>query len=292
MKPFQKVIKYGAMAFAIYLAVMIISIIVFGITAIFGIGAGIEKISNNIGNSTNNSELISYTEEYTGIESLDIDLSKSRLEIKTGDSFKIEFINVSKDLATKLNNSGKELKIEDETLKLFENINSESKVIVYIPSDYELRNVKLDLVGVSGAYIEGFKTEKLDVDLGAGKYEINNVQSVNAEIDSGAGETYINNSTFDNLNFSAGVGQASINCKINNKGDIESGVGKLEINLVGNKDDYKVRAETGIGNLNVDGNKVKDGEVIGNGSININVEAGIGETTINFVEETTLNDKV
>ena len=30
MKPFQKVIKYGAMAFAIYLAVMIISIIIFG----------------------------------------------------------------------------------------------------------------------------------------------------------------------------------------------------------------------------------------------------------------------
>ena len=288
MKPFQKVIKYGAMAFAIYLAVMIISIIVFGVTAIFGIGAGIEAISNN----SNNSELISYTQEYNDIESLDIDLSKSRLEIKTGNSFKIEFINVSKDLSTKLNNSDNELKIEDETLKLFENINSDSKVIVYIPSDYELRNVKLDLVGVSGAYIEGFKTEKLDVDVGAGKYEINNVQSVNAEIDCGAGETYINNSTFDNLDFSAGVGQASINCKINNKGEIESGVGKLEVNLIGNKDDYKVRAETGIGNLNVDGNKVKDGEVIGNGSININVEAGIGETTINFIEETTLNDKV
>lgn len=286
MKPFQKVIKYGAMAFAIYLAVMIISIIIFGLTAIFGIGVGIEKISNNIGNSTNNKELLTYTEEYTGIESLDIDLSKSGLEIKTGDSFKVEFINVSKDLSTKLNDSGKELKIEDETLKLFENVNSESKIIVYIPNDYELRSVKLDLVGVSGAYIEGFKAEKLEVDVGAGKYEINNVQVTTAEVDSGAGETYINNSTFDNLEFNAGVGQVTINCKVINKGEIESGVGKLEANLIGAKDNYKVRAETGIGNLTVDGNKVRDGEIVGNGSTNINVEAGIGETAINFVEET------
>ncbi len=286
MKPFQKVIKYGAMAFAIYLAVMIISIIIFGLTAIFGIGVGIEKISNNIGNSTNNSELLTYTEEYTGIESLDIDLSKSGLEIKTGESFKVEFVNVPKDLSTRLNNSGKELKIEDETLKLFENVNEDSKVIVYIPNDYELRSVKLDLVGVSGAYIEGFKAEKLEVDIGAGKYEINNVQATTAEIDSGAGETYINNSTFDNLEFYAGVGQVTINCKVNNKGEIESGVGRLEVNLIGTKDNYKVRAETGIGNLTVDGNKVRDGEIVGNGSININVEAGIGETAINFVEET------
>ena len=286
MKPFQKVIKYGAMAFAIYLAVMIISIIIFGLTAIFGIGVGIEKISNNIGNSTNNKELLTYTEEYTGIESLDIDLSKSGLEIKTGDSFKVEFINVSKDLSTKLNDFGKELKIEDETLKLFENVNSQSKIIVYIPNDYELRSVKLDLVGVSGAYIEGFKAEKLEVDVGAGKYEINNVQVTTAEVDSGAGETYINNSTFDNLEFNAGVGKVTINCKVINKGDIESGVGNLIVNLIGTKDNYKVRAETGIGNLTVDGNKARDGEIIGNGSANINVEAGIGETAVNFVEET------
>lgn len=286
MRPFQKVIKYGAMAFAIYLAVMIISIIIFGLTAIFGIGVGIEKISNNIGNSTNNSELLTYTEEYTGIESLDIDLSKSGLEIKQGDNFKVEFVNVSKDLSTKLNNSGKELKIEDETLRLFENVNSESKVIVYVPKDYKLRSVKLDLVGVSGAYVEGLETNKLEVDIGSGKYEINNVQATIAEIDSGAGETYINNSTFGDFEFNAGVGHVAINCKVNNKGEIESGVGKLEVNLIGTKDNYKVRAETGIGNLTIDGNKVRDGEIVGNGATNINVEAGIGETTINFVEET------
>lgn len=286
MKPFQKVIKYVAMAFAIYLAIMIISIIIFAITAIFGIGAGIENVNNNnISENTNTNQFINYTQEYTGIESLDIDLSKSKLEMRKGDSFKVEFVNVSKELSTKLENSGKELKIEDETLKLFENVNGESKVIIYIPSDYKLRDVKLDLIGVSGAYIEGLETEKLEVDMGSGKYEINNVQATIAEIDSGAGEVYINNSTFGDFELNAGVGKVTINCKVNNKGEIESGVGKLEVNLIGTKDNYRVRAETGIGNLTVDGNKVKNGEIVGNGSTNINVEAGIGETIINFVEE-------
>lgn len=285
MKPFQKVIKYGAMAFAIYLAVMIISMIVFGVTAIFGIGVGIEAISNNVGSNTDNSELLTYTEEYIGVESLDIDLSKSSLEIRNGDSFKVEFVNVSKDLFTKLNDSTKELKIEDKPLKLFENVNSNSKVILYIPSDYELKNIKLDLVGVSESYIEGFKAEKLEIDIGAGKYEINNVIVTNADIESGAGETIVKNSTFGNFEFNGGVGKAIINCKISNRGEIEAGVGKLEVNLIGSKDDYKICPKTGVGNLTIDRSKVKSGDIIGTGNINVNIEAGIGETSINFVEE-------
>ena len=42
MTTLQKIIKYGAIAFAIYLSVMIIGLIVFGITAIFGITTEIE----------------------------------------------------------------------------------------------------------------------------------------------------------------------------------------------------------------------------------------------------------
>ena len=47
MTPFQKVIKYGAIAFAIYLCIMIISMIIFGITCIFGISVGVVIFENN-----------------------------------------------------------------------------------------------------------------------------------------------------------------------------------------------------------------------------------------------------
>lgn len=232
----------------------------------------------------NTSELSSYTQEYSGIESLDINLSKHALEIKTGDTFKVEMINVSKNLSVKQSNSGKELKIEDETFRIFGNSDKESKVIIYIPKNIEFREIKLDL-GVSNTNIEEIKTSKLELDIGTGNCEINNIQALNAEIDSGAGKTTIENSSFGELEFNGGIGNTKINCEISNRGEIEAGVGNLQINLIGSKDKYKLRAETGIGNLKVDGNEVKNGQIIGNGNINVNIEAGIGKTDINFIDK-------
>ena len=40
-----------------------------------------------------------------------------------------------------------------------------------------------------------------------------------------------------------------------------------------------------MGNLTIDRSKIKSGDIIGTGNINVNIEAGIGETSINFVEE-------
>ena len=281
MRPFQKVIKYGAIALAIYLAIMIISVIIFVITTLFGIGVGIETISNNI----NDNDLVSYTQEYSGIDSLNIDLGNHALEIKNGDTFKVELINVSKNLLVKQVNSGKELKIEDKTFRLFGDIDKESKVIIYIPNDLEFKDIKLDL-GVSDTNIEEIKTSKLELDIGTGNCKINNIQVANAEIDSGAGNTTIENSSFGELEFNGGIGETNLNCEILNRGEIEAGVGNLRIDLIGSKDKYKLRAETGIGNLIIDGSEVKNGQIIGNGNINVNIEAGIGKTNINFVEET------
>ena len=193
-------------------------------------------------------------------------------------------INVSEKLSVKQSNSGKELKIEDETFRIFGNSDKESKVIIYIPKDVEFKDIKLDL-GVSNTNIEEIKTSKLELDIGTGNCEINNIQALNAEIDSGAGKTTIENSSFGKLDFNGGIGNTKINCEISNRGEIEAGVGNLEINLIGSKDKYKLRAETGIGNLKVDGIEVKNGQIIGNGNININIEAGIGKTDINFIDE-------
>lgn len=280
MRPFQKIIKYGAIAFGIYLTIMIISIIVFIITAIFGVGMGLEILNGN----TEENNITTFEEEYTGIEKLDIDLSKSKLEIKIGNTFKIEGINTKKDLSTELYDGGKELKIKDETFKLFQDYNNNSKIIIYIPENYKLKEMKIDL-GVSGAIIEKLDAEKLELDISTGKCEINNINVKNMNIDSGTGETIINSSKVENLEFNGGVGNTIINSEITNKAKIEAGIGNIEINLIGTKEDYKIYSKTGIGDLKVENTKLKNNEVIGTGEVNINVEAGIGRTEINFIEK-------
>lgn len=281
MKPFQRIIKYGAIAFGIYLTIMIISIIVFVITAIFGVGMGIEVLNDK---KTEKDNITTFEEEYTGIERIDIDLSKSKLEIKTGNTLKIEGINTSKDLSVELLSDGKELKIEDETFKLFQDYDNNSKIIIYIPENYNFKEIKIDL-GVSGANIEKLNTEKLELDISTGKCEINNIITKYMNVNSGTGETLINNSKIENLEFDGGVGNTIINCEITNKAKIEAGIGNIEINLIGTKEDYKIYSKTGIGDLKVENIKLKNNEVIGTGLVSINVEAGIGRTEINFIEK-------
>ena len=281
MKPFQRIIKYGAIAFGIYLTIMIISIIVFVITAIFGVGMGIEVLNDK---KTEKDNITTFEEEYTGIERIDIDLRKSKLEIKTGNTLKIEGINTSKDLSVELLSDGKELKIEDETFKLFQDYDNNSKIIIYIPENYNFKEIKIDL-GVSGANIEKLNTEKLELDISTGKCEINNIITKYMNVNSGTGETLINNSKIENLEFDGGVGNTIINCEITNKAKIEAGIGNIEINLIGTKEDYKIYSKTGIGDLKVENIKLKNNEVIGTGLVSINVEAGIGRTEINFIEK-------
>ena len=281
MKPFQRIIKYGAIAFGIYLTIMIISIIVFVITAIFGVGMGIEVLNDK---KTEKDNITTFEEEYTGIERVDIDLSKSKLEIKTGNTLKIEGINTSKDLSVELLSDGKELKIEDETFKLFQDYDNNSKIIIYIPENYNFKEIKIDL-GVIGANIEKLNTEKLELDISTGKCEINNIITKYMNVNSGTGETLINNSKIENLEFDGGVGNTIINCEITNKAKIEAGIGNIEINLIGTKEDYKIYSKTGIGDLKVENIKLKNNEVIGTGLVSINVEAGIGRTEINFIEK-------
>ena len=68
MTPLQKVIKYGAIAFGFYLVFVILSAIIFGITAIFGISVGINTYKSY---TSQEETIISYFEDtFEGIDKI------------------------------------------------------------------------------------------------------------------------------------------------------------------------------------------------------------------------------
>ena len=73
MTSFQKIIKYGAIAFAIYLVIIIVVAIVATLTTIFGVTIGIENYRNN----REPSQIINneWTEDYSNIKNLEIELN-------------------------------------------------------------------------------------------------------------------------------------------------------------------------------------------------------------------------
>lgn len=281
MTSLQKVIKYGAMAFGFYLVFVIISAIVFGITTIFGISFGINtyKSLNN-----ENSEIPSFTQSFEDVNSLDIELDVSKLYIKKGNEFKVEVDKPTNKFYCKMNQDTLKIKDNRSKVGLF-NFSDDvvPEITIYIPENQELDKIELD-AGVNETYIEKLVADKVDIETGVGKFIADEINTDILKIEGGAGETKIQNSNVRELKLDAGVGKFVINSKILDEAQIDAGVGQLIVNLEGNKDDYKVKTSTGLGNLLVDGKKASDEQIIGDGNCYVKVEAGVGEVQVNFIK--------
>ncbi|MCI8384140.1 MAG: DUF4097 domain-containing protein [Clostridia bacterium] len=280
MTSFQKIIKYGAIVFAIYLCLMIMGMILFSITAIFGISVGMGIFDNN----TDTAMMTKWEKEYSNIASLDIDLSVCKLMVQKGDTLKVDVSDVSEDFECKV--QGKELTIKDKKLNRnwWNLTNVTPQVTIYVPENMDLEEIEIK-TGVNETTIDYLKADKINLRMGVGKYKIEQLIAETVKIEAGAGEARIENSHIKDLKLQGGIGELVFKGKISKTADINCGMGKVELKLIGSPADYQVKAHTGLGSFKVNGQKVTDHQIIGNGTAIIKVEAGVGETLIDLIEE-------
>ena len=281
MTSLQKVIKYGAIALGFYLVFVIISAIIFAIVAIFGVSVGIDNYKKH---ASVPSSLVSFDENFDNVNNLDIDLNVSRLNIKIGNDFRVDVSNSTNEFYCRVD--GDTLKIKDKRSGInWFNFSDEviPEIVLYIPESKEFNKIEIE-AGVNETYIEKLIADRIEIETGVGKFTIDDITADVLKISGGAGESKIGNSKVDELKLDSGVGKFVINSEIAEEANIEAGVGQLIINLQGHKDNYKVKASTGLGSLLVDGKKVEDNQVIGDGKSYIKVEAGVGEVRVNFLE--------
>ena len=171
----QKIIKYFALGFAACLIITIISAILSGGYALLN-AFGLIHTNKNI--ITEDLKVIS--SEVKEVSTLKIDLACTNLDIKTGNVFKVE-TNNSK--ITFVNDNGS-VKIKDENQKWLNNTNRASNLIIYIPRDMiAIDETKIE-TGAGKINIENLNTQSLYLELGAGDVHIENVIAT--------GETKIN----------------------------------------------------------------------------------------------------
>lgn len=277
MTNFQKVIKYGAIAFGAYLSFIIISIIIVSLTAFFGIFIGIDYFEHSTSQRT---EMIGtdFNETFDQVEKIDINLSISNLRIEAGTEFTVSGTDVPSTFYAK--KEGTTLKISDGK-RNFSNLDNRFYVTITIP-DQKLKEFVLES-GVNKTTVNTtIEAEKVDIETGVGNCVIETILADELNLSTGAGETVVNQSEVNELTVQAGVGRCKLASKITDRADIEAGVGDLEVTLLGNQSDYQVKAKTGLGNFTVDGKKVTDNQVIGNGRVIVRAEAGVGRTAIRF----------
>ena len=97
------------------------------------------------------------------------------------------------------------------------------------------------------------------------------------------------NMQFESVELEVGAGQAVVTGLITQKLDVEVGAGQAEVELSGKQEDYNYRIECGVGNVVVGKNSYvglgAEQSVTNEGATKeINIECGIGQAEINFME--------
>ena len=265
----QKIIKYIAIAIAIFLIINIIGII---LTIFAGLGIFF-NVKEAITNTENFEEVIdNYPIEE--ITNLDIEINYSKLEIKNGDTFKIECNN------EKIYTEKKGNKIEIKEKNNWFNKQETSNITIYIPENKIFERTEIE-AGAGEINIDKLQTNNLTFSIGAGKVQINELEVFEkAEIEGGAGKADIISGELHNLDLEMGLWELNLTTKLIGNNVIEQGIGKLSINLTDNIENYKIRTSKGLGSITIDGNEVQDGNTYGNGENNIRIEGGMGAIEI------------
>ena len=262
----QKIIKYCAIAFAVFLIVSIIG----------GICGAIASISMLCGDEDVVGEMKSYDVTET-VKRLEIDLSGARLTIKTGDRFVVE--SNHKYLKVETGDSALTIK-EDQPAFGFHS--EGAQVILTVPEDFTFESVIIS-AGAGAIKADALLAERLSLDLGAGEVDIETLTATaKASINSGAGELKISGGELADLDLDIGVGEANLKSCLTGDCSIDYGVGELNLTLVGAQEDYCITMDKGLGTAIINGVKMEDDTVYGSGETTVEVDGGVGELKIGF----------
>ena len=270
MTTLQKVIKYLAIAFAIFLAVGIIG----GLLSTVGIFGGLfsgDAVLEDVKTYSVSAE----------IHNLDIEINAADLYIKEGDAFSVE-------------SNLKHLKVEENSglltiqeTKKFTGTYNGAVLTVYVPAGTVFDNVNLT-TGAGRLTIGNLSSGTLDFELGAGDVSVDSlVATKSADIEGGAGRITIVGGALKDLDLDMGVGQLNLTSALTGNCQLDLDVGESNITLLGSKEDYKLDLEKGLGNISVDGVNVSDYGSSGNGTNKVEINGGVGSINVEFKESET-----
>lgn len=262
MSTAQKIIKMLAIAFAIFLIVLIFSILV-------RVGMAVTRSIV----PTKEKPIVSQKLKIDDISNIDISLEYASLNIKNGNKLLVKN-NDTENI--KIVNEDGILKIIEKKKKIFKN--EKRTVILYIPEDMKFTAVNIE-TGVGMVNIDNIDTDGLNLNLGVGKTNINNIVANFADIETGAGDVSIKNGILNNSTIEVGIGKLDINGKFTGTNKIESGIGELKLTL-DNSNDYKIKFSKGLGSINYNGNTISNDTTIGTGNNYISIDGGIGSIDV------------
>lgn len=251
-----------------------IAIIVIMLFAIFGVTGLFSELAARLDGREEKTETATYSA--SEITDLDIEAATADITIVKGDTLTVETDRFGFSLKEKKG------KISIEERGGIFSLDKNRNVKITIPKGFAFEKIEVES-GASDINSEALQTAELELDIGAGDVEFDNlVVTGKASIDCGAGEFALKSGSINNLKFSLGVGSAELNTTLSSDCDFECGVGELKLNLPDGKAAYAFDIETGIGEVKLDSQRIKSETLIGDGANKIKIEGGVGSIDITF----------
>ena len=277
MTTLQKVIKYLALAFAIFLTVSIVG----GILSAVGLlGSLFSDDDAEWG------DVIGETKNYTvssEISDLNIQINAADFYIKEGNSFSVE--SNLKNLEVDEKNGCLTLKDLTKIKLNGSNAYENAVLTIWVPVGTVFDNVNIK-TGAGRFTVDSFSAATIGFELGAGDVTISKlIAEKSANIEGGAGRITISDGAIKNLDLEMGLGQLNLTSALTGDCNLDSGIGEMNVTLLGSKDDYELDIEKGIGNITVDGKNVTDFGSSGNGANEVDIHGGVGAINVRFNNE-------
>lgn len=267
MTDMQKLIKYLAIAFAVFLIVCIFTGILTAATAITGIFRSVES---------NTSHAMQSFSVSADIAELEINIGAAELIITNGEQFSLS--SNLKDLKVEQRNGCLTLK---EPLQFGKNYNG-AVIQLTVPEDHVFGKLSISS-GAGKLQADTLATQSLALNLGAGQAIFRDLTAHgSAMISTGAGELQIKAGALSNLDLDMGVGKVTLCSRLSGENEINQGIGEAELILFGVKEDYRVHIDKGVGNAFVDGTPAASDTKYGNGPAEVEIDGGIGTIRVSF----------
>ena len=270
MTSVQRIIKYCAVALAIFLIVSIIGGIVGAVGVLCGFSGGWISGEDAAG------EMRTYAISGS-VENLDLEIGAAALRIVPGDSFSLE--SNHKYLSVKEENQT--LKISEEELSFHLSYDGVT-VVLTVPEGFVFEDASIE-TGAGKVDIDALSANTLSLDLGAGETVIGTLRALTrAKINTGAGKLTVRGGQLNDLTLDHGVGKLELTGALTGNSDVDLGVGSADITLLGSREDYQIRLDKGLGSATLDGQAMSDGGTYGGGSNRIQISGGVGSIQIMY----------
>lgn len=185
---------------------------------------------------------VTYNEDLSSFDTLDIDMSFGNIYIKKGTSFHVSYTG-NKNYIPEYSISGNKLTIEQKNIShSLINIgfsNTKSELTITIPSDITLESLGLD-IDAGNVSIADIKSSIIDADIDMGNLDISGCEFDTYKGGVNMGNAKISQCSFNNISLSVDMGNATIKPVTSDKYgyNLTTDLGNITVFGAGSKHNY------------------------------------------------------